>query len=414
MSPNNDRRNDEALGFLREMVDAVKAGQPEEGDYAAARRKLLRKLKTDKKESLIMNTLRRTTQARLRWVAVTAVAALLVALLVTFIPSGGTPGQVYAAVVEQLRNALTVSFNAAWYFDENEPPTLLAIAYREPGMQRIEMTHEGSRMIQLLDTNQGRGLILMPETKTYLDMDLESIPSVERQRLQLIELTTREMKSLPAQADEVLGEQVVEGRRVQGFRVDGSTLWIDVETGELAFVDKQMGGTRMVLSDFRIDPNDLDDSAFSTTPPEGYVSASREAIAYDISNPGERDLLEYLQTVASLTKDRRFPATVNPLEILSLEKEGRLEEIEDTTPEEEEKAKQAFTRACQKVVMFVMTMKPGNDWHYAGKGVQLGDSETPVAWWKPEGSTTYRVVWGDLSASNVAAEQLPPVRSNEQ
>ena len=38
MSPNNDLRNEEDLGFLREMVNAVKAGEPEdrrdrEGDH---------------------------------------------------------------------------------------------------------------------------------------------------------------------------------------------------------------------------------------------------------------------------------------------------------------------------------------------------------------------------------------------
>ena len=57
---------------------------------------------------------------------------------------------------------------------------------------------------------------------------------------------------------------------------------------------------------------------------------------------------------------------------------------------------------------FVMQMKPENDWHYAGKGVKLGEV-TPICWWKPEGSYTYRVIYGDLTWGDVEPSQLPEV-----
>ena len=47
-------------------------------------------------------------------------------------------------------------------------------------------------------------------------------------------------------------------------------------------------------------------------------------------------------------------------------------------------------------MMFTVGMKPDNDWHYVGKDVALGDSNTPIAWWRPDGSDVYRVIWGDL------------------
>ena len=47
------------------------------------------------------------------------------------------------------------------------------------------------------------------------------------------------------------------------------------------------------------------------------------------------------------------------------------------------------------------------DWHYAGQGVQLGDSDTAIFWYQPEGNTNYRVIFGDLTAKEVVPEDLP-------
>ena len=47
------------------------------------------------------------------------------------------------------------------------------------------------------------------------------------------------------------------------------------------------------------------------------------------------------------------------------------------------------------------------DWHYAGQGVKFGDADTAVIWYRPKGSETYRVIYGDLSAKDVKPENLP-------
>jgi hypothetical protein len=57
--------------------------------------------------------------------------------------------------------------------------------------------------------------------------------------------------------------------------------------------------------------------------------------------------------------------------------------------------------------MFVLLMTPENDWNYAGDNVALGDAKTAIAWWRPRGSATYRVVYGDLEVLDVPAEELP-------
>jgi hypothetical protein len=49
----------------------------------------------------------------------------------------------------------------------------------------------------------------------------------------------------------------------------------------------------------------------------------------------------------------------------------------------------------------------GCDWHYAGRGVKLGDSEKAVFWYQPKDSNIYRVIYGDLSVEDVLPEDLP-------
>jgi hypothetical protein len=52
-------------------------------------------------------------------------------------------------------------------------------------------------------------------------------------------------------------------------------------------------------------------------------------------------------------------------------------------------------------------MRPENDWYYAGRGVALGDADTAICWYRPQGSETYRAIYGDLSVKDMAAENLP-------
>jgi len=414
VSQKSHDRDREDLGFLRELIDAAKADPPEEARYLAARRKLLQELRADREENPIMSAIRRATYGKTRWGIAAAAAVLLIAAVVGLDLFGRTPGQAYAAVVEQLRKAQTVSFSAEWRFDENEPPTHLEMAFREPGIQRTVTELNGARIVQIYDTSQDEGIVLIPENKNYVRMDLASMPSVERERVQLIEFINRDMKTLPDRADEILEEKAIGERRVQGFRVGNRRIWIDVERESLVCVENQLGATRMVLTDFQIDPDNLDESKFTTTPPEGYVSVTDRAVLYDASNPGEADLVEYLRAAVTLIKDHRFPPTVNPMELMSLQKDGMLGEFESATPEEGQRAVESFIQTSQKAVMFVVTMKPENDWHYVGKGVTYGDSKTPIAWWRPGGSETYRVIWGDLSVSSLAPEDLSRVGKGGQ
>jgi hypothetical protein len=57
-----------------------------------------------------------------------------------------------------------------------------------------------------------------------------------------------------------------------------------------------------------------------------------------------------------------------------------------------------------KGMLFMMGLK---DQHYAGNGVKLGEADKAIFWYQPEGSETWRVIYGDLRVKDVAPENLP-------
>jgi hypothetical protein len=52
-------------------------------------------------------------------------------------------------------------------------------------------------------------------------------------------------------------------------------------------------------------------------------------------------------------------------------------------------------------------MPPDYDATYTGKGVQLGQSNRPIFRYRPEGSKTYRVIYGDLTVKDVDPGRIP-------
>jgi hypothetical protein len=61
----------------------------------------------------------------------------------------------------------------------------------------------------------------------------------------------------------------------------------------------------------------------------------------------------------------------------------------------------------QNYLLFIRFFKGQGDWHYAGNGVKLGDTDTAIFWYQPENSQTWRVIYGDLHVEDVAQENLP-------
>ena len=63
--------------------------------------------------------------------------------------------------------------------------------------------------------------------------------------------------------------------------------------------------------------------------------------------------------------------------------------------------------AFGKGMLFHQILESQSDWTYVGAGVKLGDADTAIFWYQPDGSPTYRVIYGDLHVEDVKPENLP-------
>ena len=191
------------------------------------------------------------------------------------------------------------------------------------------------------------------------------------------------------------------------------TVWADVQTKlPVRFEVIHVGrGRKIIISEFEFDV-DFNESLFSTTAPEGYTveKIGKEEIARwtkIAQSSTEEDLVEGLRALA-IFLDGEFPPEI---ELRALQTTLR-EYIKQNnlSDSEVEEGLAPVSEKWTKAVWYTNKLKGEmeiSDFHYAGEGVKLGDSGTPVIWWLPKDSETYRVVYGDLSIKDLAQEDLP-------
>jgi len=51
-------------------------------------------------------------------------------------------------------------------------------------------------------------------------------------------------------------------------------------------------------------------------------------------------------------------------------------------------------------------MPPDSDALYTGKGVQLGQADKPIFRFRPQGSKTYHLIYGDLTVKSLEPGQI--------
>jgi hypothetical protein len=65
----------------------------------------------------------------------------------------------------------------------------------------------------------------------------------------------------------------------------------------------------------------------------------------------------------------------------------------------------AATTRFQRGLLFTTQLSPESDARYGGRGVSLGAADTPIFWYRPKDSETYRIIYADLS---VREAETPP------
>jgi hypothetical protein len=378
---------------------------------------------------------KRTVQA-----SIAAVVLLIVVVLTSGLLFRELGNIAFADVAQRIRNAQSATWTTVFVtkdWNQNRSKTwlekhVMKSYFKAPARRRIERLGQQGEIesVEIDDPLAGKHLELSPQRKRARTINRNPLAAAELGPLATDPLT-RLKERLDGQATS-LGKKQFEGRQVTGFRVlqnksdpeSSADLWVDAKSGQLVYVllpgahkfDPETDPARnnppgepffkdlaaVVMRDIAFDVK-LDDSLFSFEPPPQFSNEVRTK-----HEPTEKDVVEWFGVLAK-THGGVFPQQIKE----SIEKLNQLlkKERNDRTPEENKLVDQQFL-ADQglvhpyPIVRFVYRL-PRGDWHYAGSGIKLGDGSKAIFWYRPKGSNAFRVVYGDLSVKDVAAENLP-------
>jgi hypothetical protein len=350
--------------------------------------------------ALIGDTIMKSRTTRL------AAAAVVIIAILTAIHFLGSPieGIAWADVVRPILTARTVVFDVIMGEGENVPIIrAMSIGTRRVRNEVLSPDGKTIQSITIVDYDTSQMLTLNPQHKTTLLTDLKDLSEEPENLLEELRNVITELQNDPNVSVEPLGEKEIDGQIAKGFRATGTdeefTIWADPQTHLPIRIEQKWRQVEFVLTNFEFDI-ELDESLFNMEIPEGYSAPQKATLS--ITGSKEQDLIITLHIWAETILDGAFPSDFS----------GQVY-VDDVNKNRQKFAKMQneqrveLAMKMQPGFVFVLTLKDENDWHYVGKGVKLGDAESEVCWYRPDGSETYRVIYGDLSVRDVAPENLP-------
>jgi hypothetical protein len=258
-------------------------------------------------------------------------------------------------------------------------------------------------MTQITDLENGKMLVLNDVDKTAVYVDIKG--QLQERTKSYIEFVREVLMELKDSPDvERLGEQVIDGRKAIGFAACGRNqelkIWANPKTADPIRVELRLGQFHAILKNFQFDVP-IEESLISMDVPPGYTLDETEV---DFTKGTEEDFIESLRIWAEVILDGKFPEAVGTEHYM---KQMPLlgEKLVQSGLSVEEAGK--LGTKFPKGMFFLQLFETDGKYHYAGKGVKLGEADKAIFWYCPEGSKTYRVIYGDLSVKDVTPENLP-------
>lgn len=330
-----------------------------------------------------------------------AVAAIVLAVFLG-LPFFTTSSSVtWADVIQPILNANNAVLEIIIGDEEDGGPVIhdMVIGSR---IRRTLSTMEDD--VSIIDLKTSRILTLSVEQKEAQFISLEGLPSIPNYLEHLKNVITT-LQDNPHFVVEELGEQEISGQILIGFRAHHPkadiTIWADLETGLPVRIEQAEGQMRTICRNMQFDVP-MDDALFSMDVPEGYTLAEESTL--DLMGATEADFVEGLRVLAEVFGEGRFPAGVAVEDYL---KQAPVVAEQIKTMELSDEEETEIGKTIQNYLLFTRFFKGQGKWTYRGRGVALGEKETPIFWYQPQDSETYRVIYGDLHVEDVVLEDLP-------
>ena len=338
-------------------------------------------------------------QTRISRLAVAAAVVIVAVVGIYSILGGSTV--TFADVIKPILNARTVVYDFILGDEENDP----VIMHEMVVGSRIRRTISNlPGMTQITDLETGKMLALNDVDRTAAYVNIKgTLQERTANYIGFVRTVLMELKDSPDV--ERLGEQEIDGRKAIGFSGRGNNnqqlkIWADPKTAVPIRVELRLGQLLVILKNFQFDVP-IDDSQVSMDVPEGYKLEEAEI---DFTKGTEEDFIESLRIWAEVLLDGTFPdaiGTENYMKQMPLLGEKLVQS--GLSVDEAGKVAMALPRG----MFFLQLLETDGKYHYAGKGVKLGDADKAIFWYRPEGSETYRVIYGDLTVKDVTPENLP-------
>ena len=337
-----------------------------------------------------------------------AAAVIIIAVMLGINYIGGSPdgaSVAWADVLENIEAARTVMYIRE--FESSDEKEVVETRIMEPYHYREDVIESNSKYkVVIRNTKLNKNLLLFPHTKMGVIGDDGDSPVYE---LRAYERLKRDFRD---GTEKNLGRIKLNGRETVCFEISKDnktiTVWADPDTAlpiQIEEISDENGDKKKVVrSDIRFDM-EFDEQLFSLTPPADYCLVDLET--QRIQTPFELTEQHLIEGLAVYPKylDGKFstwymggrPKT----EEVKRKCLADVEKIQNWSDEDSNKS----TLGCE----FIERLPEGSDYQYVGEDVKLGDTNKPVCWWKPPGSKTYRVVYGDLSIRDIEPSDLPEI-----
>jgi hypothetical protein len=407
MTNDRNEQNENDLGLLQEMVDAVRDDVPEQSQWENAHRNLMDQLSiTDAgaKKGLAIAVRRAAGSTRVRWAASVAAAAAVILLAVVVFFSGESR-LAFATVLEQIRDFRPHSYTETLQYEGKTPQTKRIM--RLSPQRRREIWPDGEVFVVDLSQSPNRTLLLQPEQRRAVEEVLKG--TGPRQDPNLLQA----LSTMRDQAAQRLGVRKLHDRNAEGFHLQGVEVdwivWADPRTGLPIRIEltQENLARKFVWDEFDFNVQ-FDESLFSTKAPQGYTVVQAEQ---DGTTPTEQDLLAGLRAMATALGGR-FPDAFELQALSQAIAEHRKKN--PSLPKEEANSLGEKTSRAIRYAQILEGVQHAADVRYVGKGVKLGDAGSAVFWWRPKASEQYRVVFGDLSVKEVRPEDLPSTGTQDR
>jgi len=280
----------------------------------------------------------------------------------------------------------------------------------------------GSRIRRTISNMQGPDIIIDLEQQKLFTIDhtkktvtyigLGGLSDLKNY-VEVLQNTITRLQSEPDFQIENRGVEEFEGQDYLVFVASGEndtfTIWADPETALPVRIEHETPNMLITCDNLQFDVP-FDESLFSMEAPDGYEV--QDAGGIDFSDSSESAFIETLHIWAEIIEDGYFPNSIN------------LEDVVKVGPKFDQGMKRAGLTEEQQAevaiqfgqgLVFIRYFKGQGQWYYAGQGVKLGDDNTPIFWYQPQDSDTWRIIYGDLNVENMNEEDLPsPELSDKQ